>query len=274
MKKKEIIEGVTKEISKEVYTDLIQPVAKNVGSGLEIITSFFNNIALSPLKKFNIKYEQKIIAFQRQMEEKYNNISIENRVDPELHIVYPTMDALKYNILNDEVANMFCNLLVSDLDSKTQKNCSPAFIKIIEQLRPFDAIIYKTIVELLKSEDKLPICNIEFTLETDKTKKLNKNPLPKNIVDVDLFKCDEYELSTSIEALVRLGLLTVTYEKWISNNQVYEKLKNQKFVNVKLDEENSKDILKFESTVVLKGILYLSEFSLEFARVCLRDLEI
>ena len=53
MKKKEIIEGVTKEISKEVYTDLIQPVAKNVGSGLEIITSFFNNIVLGPLKKFN-----------------------------------------------------------------------------------------------------------------------------------------------------------------------------------------------------------------------------
>ena len=94
---KEIVVEATKEITTETYKDLAKPTMKGVGGFFGTLVGFFDKVVVYPLKKLNIEYEQKAIAFQRAMEEKYNNIPIENRCEPKLNIVGPAMETLKYN---------------------------------------------------------------------------------------------------------------------------------------------------------------------------------
>lgn len=60
---KETVLSVAKETAKDVYADTVQPTAKNVGGFFGTLSGFFNHVVMYPLKKLNIKYEQKAIAF-------------------------------------------------------------------------------------------------------------------------------------------------------------------------------------------------------------------
>jgi hypothetical protein len=64
---KETALSVAKETVKEVYADTVQPTAKNVGVFFGTLSGFFNHVVMYPLKKLNIKYEQKAIAFEKEM---------------------------------------------------------------------------------------------------------------------------------------------------------------------------------------------------------------
>ena len=67
---KEAALSVAKETAKDVYADTVQPTAKNVGGFFGTLSGFFNHVVMYPLKKLNIKYEQKAIAFEKEMEKK------------------------------------------------------------------------------------------------------------------------------------------------------------------------------------------------------------
>lgn len=56
---KETALSVAKETAKDVYADTVQPTAKNVGGFFGTLSGFFNHVVMYPLKKLNIKYEQK-----------------------------------------------------------------------------------------------------------------------------------------------------------------------------------------------------------------------
>ena len=132
------------------------------------------------------------------MEIKYNNIPEENRTEAELHIVGPAMESLKYNIMNDDLAEMFSNLLISDLDNRTQNLCSPAFVKIIEQLSPTDAKVYKYLFEHLKRAP-LPICGAKICTQNDERQVYQiKLPLYFSQKDMDI---DSFVFSSSISLI-------------------------------------------------------------------------
>jgi len=263
--KKEIV----KEIANEVYNDAIKPTTKNVGQFFGIVSEFFTTVVVYPLKKLSIEFKEKTIAFERGMKEKYNNIPEEKRVEPNLSIVGPTMEALKYRILEDELAEMFSNLLISNLDMDKHVKCSPSYIKIIEQMSSVDAIVYKKIVEKYENRS-MPICSCIFELAGFSEKKLANDRLPKNIIDKDDFNMDEYVLSKSIDSLSRLGLITISNTRSIPDNNVYEKLIKQDYIIKLLNEYNSEKTY-FVPKIHEKGVIYISEFSKDFAKVCITD---
>ena len=171
---KETALSVAKETVKEVYADTVQPTAKNVGGFFGTLSGFFNHVVMYPMKKLNIKYEQKAIAFEKEMEKKYNSIPEEDRVEPQLHIVGPTMESLKYNIMDDDLAELFSNLLVSDMDIRTQNLCTPAFVKVVEQLSPADARVFKTIFNECAKAETIPICKMDLCKIDDEKRKINR----------------------------------------------------------------------------------------------------
>lgn len=70
---KEAALSVAKETAKDVYADTVQPTAKNVG-GFSGHCPAFQSCGHVPSEKLNIRYEQKAIAFEKEMEHKYNSI--------------------------------------------------------------------------------------------------------------------------------------------------------------------------------------------------------
>ena len=267
---KETALSVAKETVKEVYADTVQPTAKNVGGFFGTLSGFFNHVVMYPMKKLNIKYEQKAIAFEKEMERKYNSISEEDRVEPQLHIVGPTMESLKYNIMDDNLAELFSNLLVSDMDAKTQNLCTPAFIKVVEQLSPTDARVFKTIYNECAKTETIPICKMDLCKIDDEDRKIRKEYLPLYLVGIEVDKLNPNDVSKSLQNLERLGLLTIDFLKWSSNDEVYNKLIDNDFIESLKAWANQATGNSFLAKVTARGMLELNDFARDFAKVCLR----
>ena len=227
---KETALSVAKETAKDVYADTVQPTAKNVGGFFGTLSGFFNHVVMYPLKKLNIRYEQKAIAFEKEMEHKYNSIPEKERVEPQLHIVGPTMESLKYNIMDDDLAELFSNLLVSDMDMRTQNLCTPAFVKVIEQLSPVDARVFKAVFNECAKAETIPICKVDLCKIDDEKRKIRKEYLPLYLVGIEVDRLNPNDVSKSLQNLERLGLLTIDFLKWRSDDEVYNKLIDNSYI--------------------------------------------
>ncbi len=260
---------VSKEVAKDLYNDTTKPTAKNVGGFFGALSGFFNHVVVYPLKKLNIKYEQKTIAFEREMEIKYNNIPEGNRTEAELHIVGPAMESLKYNIMNDDLAEMFSNLLVSDLDNRTQSLCSPAFVKIIEQLSPIDAKVYKYLCEHLH-RGALPICSAKICTQNDERQVYNiKLPLYFSQNDIGI---DSFIFSSSISNLEHLGLIDFNFVQFFKDEKVYNRIaETDKYVVGVTEALKQSGNMNFRVVTERHGLIKLNDFSTNFAKVCFRD---
>ena len=267
---KETALSVAKETVKEVYADTVQPTAKNVGGFFGTLSGFFNHVVMYPLKKLNIKYEQKAIAFEKEMEKKYNSIPEEDRVEPQLHIVGPTMESLKYNIMDDDLAELFSNLLVSDMDRRTQNLCTPAFVKVIEQLSPADARVFKTIFNECAKAETIPICKMDLCKIDDEKRNIRKEYLPLYLVGIEADKLNPNDVSKSLQNLERLGLLTIDFLKWRSDDEVYNKLIDNSYIESLKAWANQITGESYIAKVGSKGLLELNDFARDFAKVCLR----
>lgn len=266
-----VAEKAVEELAKDTYTDAVQPAARNVGGAMGTLTGFFNHVVLHPLKKLNIEYEQKAIAWQREMEKKYNAIPEDNRVEPQLNIVGPTLESMKYNIMDDDLAEMFSNLLVSDMDKTTQALCTPSFVKVIEQITPNDARMFFTLYTAYNHNQDRGICKISFSPKSKPGFVLVEGITPEFFTNIDEPKLNVYEKSRSIRNLQRLGLIEVDFSRHYTDNEVYAKIYNstdrigiESAVSAQLNDELSS---KIES----KGVMMLSSFGMDFAKVCLRD---
>lgn len=267
---KEAALSVAKETAKDVYADTVQPTAKNVGGFFGTLSGFFNHVVMYPLKKLNIRYEQKAIAFEKEMEKKYNSIPEEDRVEPQLHIVGPTMESLKYNIMDDDLAELFSNLLVSDMDIRTQNLCTPAFVKVVEQLSPADARVFKAVFNECAKAETIPICKMDLCKIDDEKRQIRKEYLPLYLVGIEVDKLNPNDVSKSLQNLERLGLLTIDFLKWRSDDEVYNKLIDNSFIESLKVWANQATGDYFVAKVEDKGLLELNDFARDFARVCLR----
>lgn len=267
--KSAIIES-SKEIAKEAYNDTVHPTAKNVGGFFGTLSGFFNHVVMYPLKKLNIEYEQKAIAFERKTKQKYENIPIENRVEPELHIVGPAMESLKYNIMQDDLAELFSNLLVSDMDSRTQKLCSPNLVKIIEQMSPNDARMFKQIYIKCISDSNYAIPIGILQISNSSNYYINdKDNIPEYLTEIST---DNFMgLSKSIVNLKRLGLIDVDFLRSFTDENKYEALLDEPFIKSLANNYSSIRGHIYNPKFTQRGVLQLNSLSHDFAKVCLRD---
>lgn len=255
--KKDVKEGLKNAVTQaaeEIYEDGAKSAVKEIGGCFGTLAGFFNKVVLYPLKRLNIEYEQKAIAFEREMQEKYNTIPEDNRCEPKLNIVGPALESLKYNILEDDLREMFKNLLVNNMDNRKQKNYNSAFVKIIEQMSSNDAAVLKwlTLDSVFLTKGRRIIQYFADPV----MRKASLPPLPKQIVDFEVNDLDRIELSASLSNLERLGLLVFDifplkdpqkgaeqYEKCIEHSRTY--------------------------MMPVDGIITMNDFGKNFVSVCL-----
>lgn len=267
---KDVAVTVAKETAKDVYEDAVQPTAKNVGGFFGTLSGFFNHVVMYPLKKLNSEYEQKAIAFEKEMERKYNCIPEENKVEPQLHIVGPTMESLKYNILDDDLAEMFSNLLVSDMDSRTQSLCTPAFVKVIEQLSPIDARVFKSIFLNCKKNQYITICQLLLHKNDDESNIIKREYVPRYFTNIKIEGLNPNDISKSIQNLSRLGLLNIDFLRWRNNDAIYSQILEDDYTKSLVSWVRNITGSDYVAKIDDKGLLELNDFARDFAKVCLR----
>lgn len=132
----------------EIISNSLNKPSKQVGTSINAILEFFNNTFLYPIRKYNIYAEKKLEEFKEELTLKMKKIPENKITEPSINILGPTLEALKYNLNEEHIKEMFTNLLLADINKDEKHKISPAYIEIIKQLSPVDARIISTIFAL------------------------------------------------------------------------------------------------------------------------------
>lgn len=259
-KVKETIEAVTGLVEAiPLYEDLAQPAAKELGKTLLTGTKLIN-MALSPVSGLIWGYEKIAEYLIPKLEEKLKNVPSENIVTPDPIIAVPTIEAMRYTSHKDELREMYANLLANSMNKATNDITHPSFVEIIKQLNSDEVLIFN----FFNDDNYFPILrlNIEDSEDGIITVLDNFSTIPYvvNCTNPNLF-------SSYFENLVRLGLITISYDGSITNKTKYQPLEEHSLImNYK------KNVISDQDTYVFKhGYMRRTNFGKTFYTICVLD---
>lgn len=157
---------------KDVYNDVAHPALSEVGNAIQGIT----RVALAPITGMVWSYD-KISEYLDYAIPKYfedRKIKKSKIISPEPSIAVPTIEAMRYTANSQELRQMFTNLLASSMNTETAETAHPAFVEIIKQLSPKEAIFLTYLKDYRKA-----LIDYECTA----------GYFNKNVIEI----CDEFE---------------------------------------------------------------------------------
>ena len=246
--------------NKEIIKNIAEPASKEVGGILGTFTGFFNNVVLYPLKCLNMTFEQKAIQFERKVQEKYNNIPEQNRVECPVNILGPTLEGLKYNIDEEYMQELFANLLIASMDKYKQSSVHPKYVKIISEMNEIDARVFYYLTNKYIGYVKSGKVNITIK----GTVQYYVSALPEWIIEDDIQGIDMFSVSKALIRLSNWGLLDLMYDRRAGQgvlNNLYQKQEVQNIFNA---------YLLRNSNIELKGtdcIININDEGKTFAKI-------
>lgn len=138
----DIATEVAKEIAKDVYDDAGKSVIKPTGELLGLLARAIR-AALSPIEKWVLQKEYNVAATKKILEEKLKDIPPELIEAPEPHIAVPALQYISYCMDNEELREMYANLLANSMNKVVRNGVHPGFVEIIKQLSPDEAKILR-----------------------------------------------------------------------------------------------------------------------------------
>lgn len=243
---------------------------ENLEKGINIITGAGVTKVLKNSKTFNniwditignrldawnqksiFKNQQDVEKYKNECLEKISKISPDKLQDPKLSIIGPALEASKFYIEEEEIRNMFSNLIASSMDSTYNDLIQHSFVEIIKQLTPLDAKI------LTSFYDASPL--VDFNLESDGVFYVQNSNFYFNN------KIEESELnSISIENLKKQGLISINKTYSMNGNKIYDHYysskRYKKLSTLKLSEN--------EKLSVRLGSISITNLGIAFRKAC------
>lgn len=253
--------SVAKEIAKDAYADLAHPAAHATGELVGLVPRAVK-AALQPLEKWILLREYNIAETKRLLEEKLKNVNPENIVPPEAHIAVPALQSISYCMDNDELRDMYANLLANSMNKVVRNGVHPAFVEIIRQLCPDEAKILKVIA-------------IKEVIPTISLRAENKSGAGKTVVKdfsdiTEEAHCENVgAYNQYFENLIRLGLLehAGSYQ-FLTSNENYQKLETHSVISrVKEMIPHMSPDCPFPR--IQKSYIYMTSFGKAFCKICL-----
>lgn len=192
------------------------PAAEAVGHTLQNVWELVFGGFDTYVQKVGAKRAQALADFKASLEQHIADIPQEALHQPRLSILGPTLEASKFYYEEKPLREMFAALAAASMDSRKEHDLHPSYPEIIKQMSPLDA-------ENLRyfSSASCPLCEYQSKKDGERgrlTLLSNVFIENKNITDLRL-------QSMSISSLSRIGLISVTYDAWISAYD-YDNFKN------------------------------------------------
>lgn len=220
----------------------IEAPGKSLGNLWDIAIG--NKIAAA-YEKSKFKHNLDVEDFKNKLINNVSSIKKENLQEPKISIVGPALEASKYYFDEEEIREMFANLIASSMDSTYNGLVQHSFVEIIKQLSPYDAKFLATI------ENHLQI----YDLKNNQTIFYRLFCLTHDFLDYQ-------KNSVAITNLHRLGLLDlIQYFQMTASPQKEFLLNSQTILELKKNKEFSMQ----PHTYVLSPLGKL------FKKVCIKD---
>lgn len=211
----EIVSIATKfpDLLKEIYGDLAKPGVSQVGQAIGGIVGL-GNTALLPVHLVNEKaklyLEKNLNSYREQMEAVGQDKVIE--VAPEVGV--PILEKLAY-VSNEELSQMYINLLAKASTVDGVNHAHPGFVKVIDSLSPDEGAFLRNI----RSHSSIPF--IEIRLKSDK--KNEWNTLADMVLNSGVLSGLTYPSNAPsyVSNLDALGILKIRRDIWMIPENIH-----------------------------------------------------
>ena len=252
---------IAKEIAKDAYDDVGKPVMKPTGELVGLIPRAIK-AALSPLEKWVLQKEYNVAETKKLLEEKLQNTPPELIQSPEPHIAVPAMQYISYCMDNEELREMYANLLANSMNKVVKDGVHPGFVEIIKQLSPDEARILK----YMSTHKIIPTITLRYLHNGG-----GGIDIIKDFSNVgEITECEKpQDIAKYFDNLVRLGLIVNAGRlSSLTDKARYEPLKSHKWVAPQATVENAIAI-GFDKFDFEEGFVKLSSYGQDFCSICL-----
>lgn len=210
----QLAKGIGKAIETvpELYQDAFQPTVQETGKFVSRIPRAIN-AAFSGLDKWILNREYSIDETKKLLAQKLENVSPDKIVSPEPYVAVPAIQAISYAMNNEDLRNLYANLLAKSMNIDIKDFVHPSYIEIIKQLSPLDAKVFSEIM----SVKSFPVASISVDVYTHDVQTKSSNAIELLEFPIGHYRVDnityidfaDYEsISLSIDNLLRLKLIT------------------------------------------------------------------
>lgn len=250
------IKGVVEAVP--VYEDAIQPAAKELGTALQTVARTIN-VALAPISALVWGYDRILDFIETRVAEKLSKVPAENIVTPKPEVAGPALESLRYTGHDENLRELYANLLATSMDKKTATYAHPAYVEIIRNISPDEA----RIMRLFARCTRFPVIDIHA-----QTKENAREYEPKVVNYSHVGKeagCEHLHLAQSyIDNLCRLELLCINESARIAAPNTYEPLEEDPVLSpLKKQIEASGRVVDFK-----RKILALTTWGTMFIQAC------
>lgn len=201
--------------------EAISPVAQSVGNSIANLWELaFGNYVNLWIKKQEFRHQLNYQDYVNKVNEKLNNIPIENLVEPPLNIIGPTIEASKYYIDSEELRELFANLIAASMNSDKVNNVHPSYVEIIKQISPDEAKLLKYI-----GGGDHALYNV-YSKQSDGSINVMRN---FSIIAFHAGCSSPTEIAAYLDNLSRLGLIQLDTSKYLNNPDLYSKIEENSF---------------------------------------------
>ena len=210
----------TPKILTTIYGDLAQPSVKKVGIALETVFEFSTSFLL-PVKLLNEKFK---LNFEKRLNE--YKVKLESTPDEELcevnpQIGTPLIEKLSYTT-NDEIADLFTNLLTKASSIKTVNLAHPSFVQLVERLSVDEA----RIIKYLLGKDFIPC--VSFRAHLKDNKGFFETLKSGTMIQYEIELLFPQNIKTYLDNLVSMGVFDISHgchkmDENLYYNPIYEK---------------------------------------------------
>lgn len=256
-----ITKEVAAELARDVYSDAGKPAMKATGELVGLVPRAIK-AALAPVEKWVLQKEYNVAKTRKLLEDKLKDVSPELIEVPDAHIAVPALQYISYCMDNDELRNMYANLLANSMNRVAKNGVHPGFVEIIKQLCPDEAKIMK----YFYSHTIVPTITLRYSDDND-----GEADIVKNFSNIgELAGCEQpFEINKYFDNLTRLGLLeSSTGLLSLADKTQYEPLKRHKLI---ISAENDLDHYRphFNKTRFVEGYVRISDYGKAFCSICL-----
>jgi len=261
----EIFVEATKEIAKDIYDDGGKPVVKPTGELLGLIPRAIK-AALNPLEKWILKKEYNLEETKKLLEKKLENVPPELIEEPEPYIAVPAIQNISYCMDNEELRDMYANLLANSMNKVVKEGVHPGFVEIIKQMSPDEAKIMK----YFSLHNTIPV--IDLKAEDNSGAGIEIINSFSNIGE--LSKCENpLETGKIFDNLIRLGLLLKGHLSSLTKKELYIPLKEHPYII-----QNVERIKSRPEPYCVPGInesyIKVTDFGKSFCNICISSRKI
>lgn len=132
-----VTESVGK-VANDVYADIAKPAAQQVGTALETLFK----VGLSPIAMLDWGFEQSKEWLKDKITARLAQIPKDCRTTPPNNVSVPVITNIAMSSDAPELRELYAELLLKAMDTRTSDMVHPSYVSLIAQLSPEEALIF------------------------------------------------------------------------------------------------------------------------------------